>query len=180
VKTLSELKKNIAESLGYNDSKGHKIAVVLALIFVSSLLLGYYFVSRSPPEGYNTIYLLDYQHRKAIDYPELLVIAGNEENSTVSVWVVVENHMGSNQSYQLLQKVVRGSILSFPVEAEAEQSYMKTLGDGEKWEILATVSLNEPGSYSVVFELWVYDAGTEAFVFSYNYCVLNIDAIERT
>ncbi|MEM4733333.1 MAG: DUF1616 domain-containing protein [Candidatus Bathyarchaeia archaeon] len=175
---LSEIKQKIAEVLEL-DSKGHKIAVALALIFVSTLLLSYYFVSSLPPEGYNTIYLLDYQHKKAIDYPETLVITSDGESKAVNVWVVVENHMGTSQTYQVLQKVVSNSILSFPVEAEAAQSDMKTVAAGEKWEILSTVSLNKTGSYSVVFELWIYDSEAETFKFSYNYCVLNIDVIAQ-
>lgn len=176
MKILSEIKQNIAAKLRFDD-KGHRIAVTIAVIFVSSILLGYYFVSRLPPEGYNTIYLLDYQHKKAIAYPERVV--ANAKNNTVNVWVVVENHMGTSQSYQVLQKVVSDSILSFPVEADAEKSYSKTLENGEKWETLATVSLNEAGSYSVVFELWIYNAEAKAFRFSYNYCVLNIDVIPQ-
>ncbi|MCX8153043.1 MAG: DUF1616 domain-containing protein [Candidatus Bathyarchaeota archaeon] len=176
MKRLSEVKRKIAELMEL-DSKGHKIAVALALIFVCSLFLGYYYVSRLPPEGYNTIYLLDYEHKKAIEYPETLVITISGEVKTFNLWVVVENHMGSNQSYQVLQKVVKNQILSIPVDAEAEKSYSKTLGNGESWETLATVSLNQTGSYSVIFELWIYDSEAEAFKFSYNYCVLNIDVI---
>lgn len=176
MKLLSKIKEKL-EALGFNESKGHKIAVMLALTIVSSLIIGYYFFSTLPPEGYNTIYLLDYQHKKAIDYPETLVVAGNGMNQTVNVWVVVENHMGSPQSYQLLQKVVRNSILTFPVKADAEKSYMKTLENAEKWETLATITLNAKGNYSVIFELWIYDPETATFQFSYNYCVLNIDVI---
>ncbi|MEM2999101.1 MAG: DUF1616 domain-containing protein [Candidatus Bathyarchaeia archaeon] len=175
---LSKIKQKFAEALEL-DSKGHRIAVALALIFISSLILSYYFVSKLPPEGYNTIYLLDYQNKKAIDYPETLVITSDGESKAVNVWVVVENHMGTSQTYQVLQKVVSNSILSLPVEAEAAQRYVKTLGAGEKWETLATILLNKAGSYSVVFELWIYDSEAETFKFSYNYCVLNIDVIAQ-
>jgi hypothetical protein len=39
------------------------------------------------------------------------------------------------------------------------------------------VSINEPGSYSVIFELWIHDE-TGALKFSYNYCVLNIEVVD--
>lgn len=176
MKILSETKRNLVKSLRLSDNKGYTIAVALAVVFVSSLLIGYYFVSRLPPEGYTTIYLLDVQQKKAIEYPELLVI---NENSTFNVWLVVENHMGASQSYEVLQKVIANAIPSFPVEANVERKYTQTIENGMVWETLATVSINEPGSYSVVFELWIYDAEAKAFKFSYNYCVLNVEVVEQ-
>jgi hypothetical protein len=157
------------------ENRGYTIAVAFTLIFVSSLLIGYYYVSTLPPEGYTTIYLLDYQQKKAIDYPGLLVL---NENSTFNVWVVVENKMGTTQSFEVMQKVIRDVIPSFPVETDAESNYVQTIKNGETWETLATVSINEPGSYSVVFELWIHDE-TGVLEFSYNYCVLNVEVVEK-
>jgi uncharacterized membrane protein len=173
VKIQSEANRKLTRLI---NNKGYAVAIVVAIIFVSSLLVGYYLVSRLPPEGYSSIYLLDYQHKKAIDYPGLLVI---NQNNTFNVWVVVENHMGTGQSCEVLQKVVAGMVPSFPAEANVDKSYAHTIENGESWETLATVSINEPGSYSVVFELWIYDsAGT--LEFSHNYCVLNIEVVNQT
>jgi uncharacterized membrane protein len=177
VKTNSETEKKMAKNLRLNN-RGYKIAVAVVLIFVFSLLVGYYFyVHRLSPEGYTTIYVLNYQEKKAVDYPELVVI---NENNTFSVWVEVENHMGAQQSCEILQKVVKGMVPSFPVEVNAEKSYAQTVDNGKTWEIPATVTINEPGSYSVIFELWIYDANAEAFKFSYNFCVLPIDVVNQT
>jgi uncharacterized membrane protein len=168
--------RKLGRSLNLNDDRGYTIAIVLMLIVVSSLLVGYYYISRLPPEGYSTIYILDYQQKKAIDYPELLVI---NQNSTFNVWVGVENHMGTKQSFEVLQKVIKGPILSYPVDAEVTASYEKTIENGEIWETPAEVSINEPGSYSVIFELWIYDDNAGAFTFSYNYCVLNLEVVDQ-
>ena len=165
----------IGRSLKLNDNKGYKIAIVLMLIVVSSLLISYYLISRLPPEGYTTIYVLDSQ-KKAIDYPELLVI---NENNTINVWVGIENHMGKQQSFEVLQKVIKGIILSYPVDAEITSRYEKTMENGEIWETLVEVSINEPGSYSVIFELWIYDDNAGAFQFSYNYPVLKLEVIDQ-
>jgi uncharacterized membrane protein len=175
VKIHSETNRNLGKIQSLISNKGYTIAVALALIFVSSLLIGYYFVSRLPPEGYTTVYALSYPQKKAADYPELLVV---NENSTFNVWIVVENHMGTRQSCEVLQKVVADMIPSFPVEANVENSYAQTIENGETWETLATVSINEHGSYSVIFELWIYDE-TGALEFSYNYCVLNIEVVDQ-
>ena len=176
MKIHSETNRNRGKIQSLISNKGYTIAVALALIFVSSLLIGYYFISRLPPEGYTIIYMLNYPQKKAADYPELLVI---NENNTFNVWVVVENHMGTRQSCEVLQKVINGPISSFPVEADVESSYAKTIENGETWETLATVSINEPGNYSVIFELWTYNDKAEALQFSYNYCVLNIEVVDQ-
>jgi uncharacterized membrane protein len=176
VKIQSETKRKLGKIPSLINNKGYTIAVLLALIFVSSLLVGYYLISRLPPEGYSTIYMLSYPQKKAADYPELLVI---NENNTFNVWVVVENHMGTRQSCEVLQKVINGQISSFPVEANVESKYVKAIENGETWETLATVSIDEPGSYSVIFELWIYDDNAGAFKFSYNYCVLNIEVVDQ-
>ena len=170
----SETDRKLGKIPSLINNKGSMIVVVFSLIFVSSLLVGYYLVANLPPEGYTTIYAVDYQEKKAIDYPELLVL---NDNNTFNVWVVVENHMASRQSYEVLQKVIVDTILSFPVNATSERSYAQTLESGESKETLATVSITEPGSYSVIFELWIYD---ETFEFSHNYCVLKVDVVEQT
>jgi hypothetical protein len=173
VKIYAEETGTLSKSLRLNN-KGYKIAITLAVIFVFSLLIGYYFVSRLPPEGYTSISLLDYQNKKAIDYPELLVI---NENSTFNVWVEIENDMGKSQACEVLQKVTTDTIPSFPVEADVENSYTQTIENGATWETLATVSINETGSYAVIFELWLYYEGT--LQFTYNYCVLNVDVADQ-
>ncbi|MBN1244404.1 DUF1616 domain-containing protein [Candidatus Bathyarchaeota archaeon] len=175
MKIHSEKNRNRGKIQSLISNKGYTIAVALALIVVSSLLIGYYFISRLPPEGYTTIYMLNYPEKKAADYPELLVI---NENSTFNVWVVVENHMGTRQSCEVLQKVIADMIPSFPVETDVKSSYAQTIENGEAWETLATVSINEPGSYSVIFELWIYDE-TGALEFSHNYCVLKVAVVEQ-
>ena len=174
MKIHSETNKKLGKIQSSIDNKGYTIAIAIALIFVSSLLIGYYLISRLPPEGYTTIYMLNYPQKKAADYPELLVV---NENNTFNVWVVVENHMGTKQSCEVLQKVIGNMIPSFPVETDAERSYAQTIENGETRETLATVSINEPGSYSVIFELWIHDE-TGALKFSYNYCVLNIEVVD--
>ena len=175
MKTHSETNRNLGIP-GSIENKGYTIAVMFTLIFVSSLLIGYYYVSTRPPEGYTTIYLLDYPQKKAIDYPELLVV---NKNDTFNVWIIVENHMSERQSYEVLQKVIGDMIPSFPVNADVESNYTQTLESGESGENLATVFINEPGSYSVIFELWISDE-TGTLEFSYNYCVLKVDVVEQT
>ena len=175
MKIRLETMKKLGNSLKLDNNRGYAVSVLIALILVSSVLVGYYVMLRPPQKGYMTIYLLDSQ-KKALNYPELLVI---NQNNTFNVWVEVENHMGKNQSCEVLLKVTNDTISSFPVEADAKNSYMKTLENGETWENLPTVSINETGNYSVVFELWIYDDTAGAFQFSGNVCVLNTEVVNQ-
>lgn len=165
-----------------NRESTFTIAFVLILGFI--LLIGFYpiisyrilsDITGVPPEGFSTIYVLD-QQKRGTNYPELLVV---NQNSTFSVWVVVENQMGLSQTYEILQKVVRDRISTFPVGANVEEIYSKTIENGETWETWATVSINETGNYAVIFELWIYNEGEEAYDFSNNYCVLKIEVVDQ-
>ena len=163
------------ERLKLSNDKSYIVSIGLVLILVSSLVMGYYLITRLPPEGYATIYLLDPQ-KKAIDYPELLV---TDYNDTLNVWVTVENHMGEALQFDVQLKVISGTISALPVEIYPTNSYTKTLEKDESWEIMAKTTMNSPGNYSVAFELWVYSQGAEKFEFTHNYCVLNIEVVDQ-
>jgi uncharacterized membrane protein len=161
---------HIGRKIGLNDDKGYMVPVFLALIVVVAVVVGYYiFFVNSPPEEYNTIYLLDSQNQ-AIDYPQSLV-AG--QNSTFSVNVGVVNHMNMEHSYQVRTKIVSHFILTNEgVNATAVNTYDVTLASGVSNENAVTITENTLGSYAVVFELWQHDGNN--YVFTQNYCVLYI------
>jgi uncharacterized membrane protein len=166
-----ESAKRIGRRIGLNDDNGYLVAILLALIIVSSIIAGYYLVLRPQPEAYNTIYLLD-ANNKAVDYPEVLVV---NQSGTFSVKVMVENHMGGaeKQTYQVQVKVTE-YISTFPIDRQPIEIYDFTLKDGDNWSHSATMTQKEVGSYSVVFELWrLGDSGS--YEFTHNYCVLNIE-----
>jgi uncharacterized membrane protein len=160
-------------SLNLDDVKGYTVSVLIALIFISILLAGYYLILKPLPREYMSIYLLNSQ-KKALNYSELVI----NQNNSFNVWVEVENHLGKRQYSEVLLKVTNSTIRSFPVEANVYASYVKTVENEKTWENLATVSLNETGNYWVIFELWVYDEKAGALQFSDKVCVLNIEVIE--
>ncbi len=165
--------KKLVRSLNLDNNNGYTVAVLIALIVVSILVGSYYVLLKPPQKGYMTIYLLDSQ-KKAVNYPELLVI---NQNSTFNVWVEVENHMGKSERSEVLLKLTSGTIQKMPIEADANTTYARTLENEETWETLSTISLNKPGSYSVIYELWAYDETIGAIQFSGNYAVLNVEVV---
>jgi uncharacterized membrane protein len=161
-----------SRNFGFNSEKGYFAAVLIALIIVSSVIAVYYIQFKPAPSGYNTIYLLDEQN-KAIDYPELLVA---NKNSTFNVPFVVENHKSQIGQYQVLVKITQNTI-SFPVNAPANSTFEKSVEDGKIWQDSASVSINQVGNYSAVFELWIYNTNTTAYEFTNNFCVLHLQVI---
>jgi uncharacterized membrane protein len=165
-----ESAKKIGRRIGLNDDNGYLVAILLALIIISSIIAGYYLVLRPQPEAYNSIYLLD-ANNKAVNYPETLVV---NQGSTFNVTVMVENHMGGaeNQTYQVQVKVTE-HIATFPIDSQPIETYNFSLKNGDSWSNSATIPQNKVDSYSVVFELWrLGDLGS--YEFTHNYCVLNI------
>ncbi len=168
-----ESARGIGRKIGLNGDKGYGVAVFLALIIVSAITIGYYayYQFNAKPEGYSTIHLLDAQ-KQAVEYPEVLVA---NQNSTFNVYVSVENHMGEASQYQVLMKIT-DNLSTFPVNVPANEFFEVNLGNDESWEKQVTVSQNQVGSYSVVFELWrLGDSGT--YEFTHNFCVLKIQVI---
>ncbi len=164
--------KRLGRKLWENEEKGFAVAIFLALLIVSVVVLSYFVWFSPPAEPYNSIYLLD-SNKKALDYPETLVA---NQNSTFKVYVDVENHLGNTASYQVQVKVTK-NLSTFPIDVPPSQLYeINGLENGKTEENVATITQNEVGSNSVVFELWQQDlAGT--FEFTHNYCVLNIQVI---
>ncbi len=137
--------------------------MAIALLLASVLLVTYYVALEPAPDRYMTIYVLD-SNGKATNYPEFVVA---NVNSTFSVYVDVENHLGTILTNAQVQvKVTTDSNPSFPVNANATQTFTGTVKNGATWQNIATVSLNQPGDWLVVFELWTPNANGNGLQFS--------------
>jgi uncharacterized membrane protein len=162
---------HIGRRIGLDDDKGVVIAVFIALLIVAAVVAGYYIVLQPQPESYNTISLLNNQG-KATDYPTVLVA---NENSTFSVYVEVTNHMNKDQNYKVETKITTNLPANFPegLQVTPINTYDFSLANGANNQTPVTVTENQAGSYSVVFELWQQNA-PESYVFTGNYCLLPI------
>lgn len=170
-----ERAKNIGEKIGLNDDKGYLVAIALALIIISALLAGYYLIYKPTPEGYSTIYLLDAQNN-AENYPQVLVA---NQNSTFTVPVAVVNNMGWTVQYQVLVKIT-DNLDSSPVNVQPTGTYNITLKNGQTWKNSVSVTENQVGNYSVVFELYTFNpADGGSYQFTYNICVLPIQVVSQ-
>jgi uncharacterized membrane protein len=164
--------RRLGRNLDVKDNKNaYAIAVAISLLLASVLLVTFFVFEQPAKKPFMTIYLLD-SNRKASDYPEFVVA---NVSSTFSVYVDVENHMGQTvNGAQVLVKVTNGTNPTFPLDANATQTFTGTVKDGATWENIATVSLNIPGNYLVAFELWTPNQGTGTLQFTGDLSVLNV------
>lgn len=167
---LFEFVKRIGRKIGLNDEEGYGIAVFLALLIVAVIVAGYFVsAAMNPPKGYSTIYLLD-SNDKAVEYPEALVVG---QNSTV--WLAVENHHPAAESFEVQMKIT-DKLSTYPQNVTAIQTYETgAIASQDSWRNMVTLTLNNPGDYAVVFELYKFNG--EVAEFTHNYCVLNIEVV---
>jgi uncharacterized membrane protein len=161
----------IGRKIGLSDEKGVVVAVFVALIVVVCTVTVYYCWFAPISEPYNTISLLDTQ-KQAISYPEVLVA---NQNSTFSVYVEIANHMNKDQNYQVQTKITKNLPANIPngVQVDPVNTINLVVPNGQIQQSLVTVTENEVGFYSVVFELWQENSpGT--YTFTQDYTVLNI------
>jgi uncharacterized membrane protein len=164
----------IGKRIGLSDERGVLAAVFVALIVVAATVAIYYAWFGPKPEPYNTISLLD-ADQKAIDYPQVLVAY---QNSTFQVYVQVGNHMNQNHNYQVQVKIAKNLPASIPngVLVDPVKTVDLFVADGQIQQNQVSVTENEVGVYSVVFELWQQDnAGT--YSFTGDFCVLNVEVV---
>ncbi len=163
----------IGKRIGLSDEKGVLVAVFVALIVVACTVAVYYVWFGPKPEPYSSISLLDTQ-QQAIDYPQILVA---NQNSTFSVYVEVANHQNSDQTYQVRIKIAKSIPISIPdgVAVDPVKTVDFTVQNGQTQQSLVAITENTVGAYSVIYELWQHN--TDGYVFTQNYCVLNIQVI---
>ena len=162
--------KNRSRSLILTNNKHYEVSILIALIVVSVFIGSYYVLLKPPEKKYTTIYLLNSQEQ-AKDYPEILII---NQNSTFNVFLEVENHMGATKNCTVLEKITSEMIHNLPLMVDADATYSRVLDNGEKWSIPSSTTIHQSGTYSVIFELWIYDEGSGKLQFSGNACSLNL------
>jgi uncharacterized membrane protein len=168
-----DIKKYLTRMAKLSDRNVYIVSVMLALAVVTALLV-YSYISLRKPNEFISMYVFDSQ-KKAEKYPELFIIG---QNNTCQLWVIIENHMEIDISCKLQLKITNTPLSTIPVSTEANKSYETTIGKGDKWENPINITMEKPGNFHLIFELWVYDKETGKFEFSNIYIVLDVEVRE--
>ena len=172
VKTDNETMKNLSKDedshLGVDEEKMILVTVLSAIVVIAGILV---YTSLTPPprENFVSIYILN-SERKAYNYPKLLVLG---KNNTFQLTVGVENSMNRIE-YSVIQAKI--STVSQPEETTA--SFERILLNEEKWEIPVIMTLNKTGTYTITFELWLYDEMKAVFT-NPTFCSLRLEVISE-
>jgi len=168
-----DFKRYFSQVAKLSDRNVYAVSIMLALAVVTPLLIYSYISVRKTDESIS-FSVLD-QWKKAEKYPKLLVIG---QNNTCHLWLLVENGMEKNVSCKVLLKITSTPISTFPVLTGANESYEMRIDSGERWEKPINVTIEKPGDFHLIFELWVYDEETGEFEFSNKCVVLNVEVME--
>ncbi|MGB9854750.1 MAG: hypothetical protein ACPLRY_08125, partial [Candidatus Bathyarchaeales archaeon] len=155
-----DVKRYLTQMVKLSDRNVYVVSIMLALAVVTPLLI-YSYISVRKTDGSISFSVLD-PWKKAEKYPELLVIG---QNNTCHLWLLVENDMEENVSCKVLLKITSTPISTFPVLTEANESYEVKIESGKKWEKPINITIEEPGDFHLIFELWVYDKEKGEFTF---------------
>ncbi|MGB9959979.1 MAG: hypothetical protein ACPLKQ_05615 [Candidatus Bathyarchaeales archaeon] len=168
-----DVKRYFGQVARLSDRNVYMVSVMLALAVVTPLLI-YSYISVKKTDGSISLSVLD-PWEKAEKYPKLLVIG---QNNTCHLLLLVENGMEKNALCKVLLKITNTPISTLPALTEANESYEMRIAAGESWEKTIDVTIDKPGVYHLIFELWVYDEEKGEFEFSNKCVVLNLEVIE--
>lgn len=168
-----DVKRYLTQMTKMSDRNVYAVSIMLALAVVTPLLI-YSYISVRKPGGSISLSVLD-PWKEANHYPNLLVIG---QNNTCHLWLLVENGMEKNVSCKVLLKITNTPISTFPVLTEANESYEMRIDSGKRWEKPINVTIEKPGDFHLIFELWVYDKETGEFEFSNECVVLSMEVME--
>jgi hypothetical protein len=119
-----------------------------------------------------SIYYLD-SEKQAENFPKTVILG---ENSTISLWVGVENYMGTTNAF-LVEIMIDDGNGDVPSSVEPIERKEETLLDEKVWEFEVMITINQLGSRRIIFELWSFDNEKNDFVFSGNWVSLSVEAI---
>lgn len=159
------------KSVSYNNEEKTIIfTIVVALVIIGSLLV-YLIFTPIEPEYFSTIYYLD-SEKSTENLPKTVVL---EENSTFSLWVGVENHNGTAILYQVKFKMEIGDFLGNYSQVETKETYEKRLKNGDVWEFIVPIEIEQLGNNIIVFDLCAWN-GTQ-YKSTGSWVTLSVEAV---
>jgi len=165
-------KKYFYRLANFSDKNTRMISVIFALAVTLTLLV-YNYKSVKMNQEHINFYVLD-PNKRAENYPEVLVIG---KNNTCRLWIVIENYMERKIAGKVFLKVMDKPVSAIPVPVKANVSYDVEVENGRSWEKQVEIVIEKTGRFTLVFELWVFNAEVNKLEF-YHFIVLPIDVIE--
>ena len=159
-----------AKSVSYgSEEKTVILTILVALVIMVAILVYMVFFTPAQKEPFTSIYLLD-SEKQLENIPETVVLG---ENSTFSLWVGVENRNDTTIEYSVQVSLDDGNS-----SAELIGCFNRTLANGETQEFPVTIGIDQPGSNTVIFELWFFNETKNDWDQTGIWINLSIEAVE--
>jgi uncharacterized membrane protein len=157
-----------------SDSRGGEektviLTILVALAIMVGILVYVVFFMPAQKEPFSAIYLLD-SDKQLENIPKTVILG---ENSTFTLYVGVENRNDTTTEYSVQVSLDEGNS-----SAELIGSFNNTLANGETWEFPVTINIDQPGSHTIIFELWLFNKTKNSWDNTGSWLNLSIEAIE--
>jgi len=170
-KKIKRTQKSAKSTSHSNEEKTIMLTILVALLIMAAILVYVVFFMPAQKEPFTSLYLLD-SEKQLENIPKTVILG---ENSTFTLWVGVENQNDTTIDYSVQVKLDEGNS-----SAELIECFNRTLVNGETWEFPATISINQPGSNKVIFELLFFNETENDWNQTGIWIDLSIEAVEAT
>jgi uncharacterized membrane protein len=151
------------------------ITILVAIVIMSALLVSTILLEPIETEKFTAMYILD-SEKRADNYPKTVILG---TNSTFTLWVGIENQNDKTIDYSVQVKLDDGTSTEDPSTAEPIYLFNKTLANEETWESPVTISIDQPGSNRIIFELYTFNQTANSWEYTgtrFNYSIEAIQA----
>jgi uncharacterized membrane protein len=163
------------KSVSYgSEEKTIILTILVALVIMVAILVYMVFFMPAQKEPFTSIYLLD-SEKQLENIPKTVVLG---ENSTFSLWIGVENRNDTTIEYSVQVSLDEGNSAEESGSAELIGCFNRTLANGEKWEFPVTISIDQLGSHTAIFELLFFNEAENDWDQTGIWIDLSIEAVE--
>ncbi len=172
-KKIKKTAKSSKSSSYSNEEKTVITTIVIALVIMSALVVQLIFTPIDP-EYCSAIYYLD-ANKETENLPKTVVLG---QNSTISMWVGVENQNGTTLDYQVQVKIDDGTGPLNQSSADVIDDFEDSLQDEGVWEFPIDINIKQVGTNRIIFELYSRKPNDTDFECTGNWVHLSVEAIE--
>lgn len=164
--------KRTTASVNKREEKTIMLTILVALVIMGALLLKLTVFTPIETEPFSAIYYLD-SEKQTTNLPKTVVLG---ENSTVTLWVGVENQNATTMDYSVQIKIDDGKGQIDPSLVEPVETFENTVADGDLWEFQVTINIKQLGTNRIIFELWYLNTTSLDYEYIGNWVNLSVEA----
>jgi uncharacterized membrane protein len=166
----------LTQSSSYTNEEKTVIATIVIALVIMSALVVQLVLTPAVPENCSAIYYLD-SNKQTDNLPNTVILG---ENSTISMWVGVENQNGTTLDYLVEIKIDDGNGALNQSSADVVQTFtQKEVDDEDLWEFKVDIEIEQLGTNRIIFELSARETDATDYEYTGNWVNLSVEALEN-